>query len=60
MTWGWLVAMVGIQSVAASMAELCSSMPTSGQLSRHQSVRKGNQMLTIVVVQEAYTMQRLC
>lgn len=32
MTWGWLVAMVGIQSVACSMAELCSSMPTSGGL----------------------------
>ncbi|KAF2769456.1 amino acid permease [Teratosphaeria nubilosa] len=32
MTWGWLVAMVGIQAVAASMAELCSSMPTSGGL----------------------------
>lgn len=32
MTWGWLVAMVGIQCVASSMAELCSSMPTSGGL----------------------------
>ncbi|KAF2442080.1 amino acid transporter [Karstenula rhodostoma CBS 690.94] len=32
MTWGWAVAMVGIQSVACSMAELCSSMPTSGGL----------------------------
>lgn len=32
MTWGWIVAMVGIQSVALSMAELCSSMPTSGGL----------------------------
>lgn len=32
MTWGWMVAMVGIQSVAMSMAELCSSMPTSGGL----------------------------
>ncbi|KAK7542424.1 amino acid permease-domain-containing protein [Phyllosticta citribraziliensis] len=32
MTWGWLIAMVGIQSVAFSMAELCSSMPTSGGL----------------------------
>ena len=32
MTWGWLVAMIGIQSVAFSMAELCSSMPTSGGL----------------------------
>lgn len=32
MTWGWLVAMVGVQSVAMSMAELCSSMPTSGGL----------------------------
>lgn len=32
MTWGWLVAMVGIQCVAMSMAELCSSMPTSGGL----------------------------
>lgn len=32
MVWGWLVAMIGVQSVAASMAELCSSMPTSGGL----------------------------
>ncbi|KAF2498824.1 amino acid transporter [Lophium mytilinum] len=32
MTWGWLVAMIGIQAVAMSMAELCSSMPTSGGL----------------------------
>lgn len=32
MTWGWLIAMIGIQSVASSMAELCSSMPTSGGL----------------------------
>ncbi|KAF2084006.1 amino acid transporter [Saccharata proteae CBS 121410] len=32
MTWGWLIAMVGIQCVAMSMAELCSSMPTSGGL----------------------------
>src|ERR1700712_2562164 len=32
MTWGWIVAMVGIQCVAMSMAELCSSMPTSGGL----------------------------
>lgn len=32
MTWGWLVAMLGIQCVAMSMAELCSSMPTSGGL----------------------------
>ncbi|TKA69125.1 hypothetical protein B0A49_08732 [Cryomyces minteri] len=32
MPWGWLIAMVGIQCVAASMAELCSSMPTSGGL----------------------------
>ncbi|KAF2204166.1 amino acid transporter [Delitschia confertaspora ATCC 74209] len=32
MTWGWIIAMVGIQCVAMSMAELCSSMPTSGGL----------------------------
>lgn len=32
MTWGWLIAMIGIQAVANSMAELCSSMPTSGGL----------------------------
>lgn len=32
MAWGWLIAMIGIQSVACSMAELCSSMPTSGGL----------------------------
>jgi amino acid transporter len=28
MVWGWLIAMIFIQSVAMSMAELCSSMPT--------------------------------
>lgn len=32
MTWGWLIAMIGIQCVAMSMAEICSSMPTSGGL----------------------------
>ncbi len=32
MTWGWLIAMIGVQAVANSMAELCSSMPTSGGL----------------------------
>ncbi|EIM79395.1 amino acid permease [Stereum hirsutum FP-91666 SS1] len=32
MVWGWLIAMVGIQCVAMSMAELASSMPTSGGL----------------------------
>ncbi|KAI9838586.1 MAG: hypothetical protein M1819_004898 [Sarea resinae] len=32
MVWGWLIAMVFIQCVAMSMAELCSSMPTSGGL----------------------------
>ncbi|KZT57204.1 amino acid transporter [Calocera cornea HHB12733] len=32
MTWGWIVAMCGIQCVAQSMAELASSMPTSGGL----------------------------
>jgi amino acid transporter len=28
MAWGWLVAFVFVQCVAAGMAELCSSMPT--------------------------------
>ncbi|KAL9033183.1 MAG: hypothetical protein Q9180_006085, partial [Flavoplaca navasiana] len=32
MTWGWLIAMIFIQCVAMSMAELCSAMPTSGGL----------------------------
>ena len=32
MVWGWLLAMVFIQCVALSMAEICSSMPTSGGL----------------------------
>lgn len=32
MVWGWLIAMIGIQAVANSMAELCSAMPTSGGL----------------------------
>ncbi|KAK6497587.1 hypothetical protein TWF481_011994 [Arthrobotrys musiformis] len=32
MVWGWIVAMIFIQCVALSMAELCSSMPTSGGL----------------------------
>ncbi|GIZ42815.1 hypothetical protein CKM354_000606900 [Cercospora kikuchii] len=30
--WGWLIAGIMIQSVAFSMAELCSSMPTAGGL----------------------------
>jgi len=32
MVWGWIIAMIFIQCVAMSMAELCSSMPTSGGL----------------------------
>ncbi|KAF3143320.1 hypothetical protein TWF703_010732 [Orbilia oligospora] len=32
MVWGWIIAMLFIQCVAMSMAELCSSMPTSGGL----------------------------
>ncbi|KAL4897825.1 amino acid permease-domain-containing protein [Aspergillus ambiguus] len=32
MVWGWIIAMVFIQCVAMSMAELCSAMPTSGGL----------------------------
>ncbi|OAP63693.1 hypothetical protein AYL99_02920 [Fonsecaea erecta] len=32
MVWGWLIAMAFIQCVAMGMAELCSSMPTSGGL----------------------------
>ncbi|KAK4691731.1 choline transport protein, partial [Lecanoromycetidae sp. Uapishka_2] len=32
MVWGWLIAMAFIQCVAMSMAEICSSMPTSGGL----------------------------
>ncbi|KAK5940615.1 GABA/polyamine transporter [Knufia obscura] len=32
MVWGWIVAMGFIQCVAMGMAELCSSMPTSGGL----------------------------
>ncbi|KAH8678333.1 amino acid transporter-like protein [Xylariales sp. PMI_506] len=32
MTWGWLISAFFILCVAASMAELCSSMPTSGGL----------------------------
>ncbi|KAI5359401.1 Putative amino acid/polyamine transporter I [Septoria linicola] len=30
--WGWLIAGIMIQSVAFSMAELCSAMPTAGGL----------------------------
>ncbi|KAF7590538.1 hypothetical protein BBP40_002679 [Aspergillus hancockii] len=32
MVWGWIIAMLFIQCVAMSMAELCSAMPTSGGL----------------------------
>ena len=32
MVWGWLIAMIFIQCVAMGMAEICSSMPTSGGL----------------------------
>ena len=28
MVWGWIIAMLFIQCVAMSMAELCSAMPT--------------------------------
>lgn len=28
MVWGWIISMVFIQSIAMSMAELCSAMPT--------------------------------
>jgi hypothetical protein len=32
MTWGWIIAGICIQCVALGMAEICSSMPTSGGL----------------------------
>ncbi|CZR63655.1 related to GABA transport protein [Phialocephala subalpina] len=32
MVWGWLISWIFIQCVALGMAELCSSMPTSGGL----------------------------
>jgi amino acid transporter len=32
MVWGWMISWVFIQCVALGMAELCSSMPTSGGL----------------------------
>ncbi|KAK2746647.1 hypothetical protein FQN57_002991 [Myotisia sp. PD_48] len=32
MVWGWVIAMAFIQCIAMSLAELCSSMPTSGGL----------------------------
>ncbi|CDK28898.1 unnamed protein product [Kuraishia capsulata CBS 1993] len=32
LTWAWLIAMIGIQCVANSMAELSSAFPTSGGL----------------------------
>ncbi|ODV96509.1 hypothetical protein PACTADRAFT_75621 [Pachysolen tannophilus NRRL Y-2460] len=32
LTWGWLVAMIGIQCVANSLAEVSSAFPTSGGL----------------------------
>ncbi|KAJ5882070.1 uncharacterized protein N7529_000742 [Penicillium soppii] len=32
MVWGWIIAMIFIQCIAMSMAELCSAMPTSGGL----------------------------
>jgi amino acid permease len=28
MVWGWMIAMIFIQCIAMSMAELCSAMPT--------------------------------
>src|SRR5437667_11945032 len=34
MVWGWIIASVMIQFVAASIAELCSSMPTAVSLIR--------------------------
>lgn len=42
MVWGWLIAMFFIQCVAMSMAELCSSMPTSGGLYYASAVSRLN------------------
>lgn len=33
MVWGWIIAMIFIQCIAMSMAELCSAMPTRYVLS---------------------------
>ncbi|KAK5106277.1 GABA/polyamine transporter [Lithohypha guttulata] len=41
MVWGWLIAMSFIQCVAMGMAELCSSMPTSGGLYYASAVLAG-------------------
>ncbi|KAL8339127.1 hypothetical protein RB598_007438 [Gaeumannomyces tritici] len=41
MVWGWLVALVFIACIAASMAELCSAMPTSGGLYYASAVLAG-------------------
>lgn len=41
MVWGWLIAMAFIQCVAMGMAELCSSMPTSGGLYYASAVLAG-------------------
>ncbi|EQC53001.1 hypothetical protein SJAG_06598 [Schizosaccharomyces japonicus yFS275] len=38
MVWGWLLAMVFVDCLAAALAELCSSMPTSGGLYYSASV----------------------
>ncbi|KAI0203230.1 amino acid permease [Astrocystis sublimbata] len=40
-TWGWLVSVIFINCIAASMAELASSMPTSGGLYYAASVLAG-------------------
>lgn len=48
MAWGWLIAMIGIQSVAMSMAELCSSMPTSGKI-KHNPLKACTVLIAVQV-----------
>jgi hypothetical protein len=47
MVWGWIIASVMIQFVAASMAEICSSMPTAVYLACLSLLTEGGSLLRI-------------
>lgn len=50
MVWGWLIAMIFIQCVAMSMAEICSSMPTSGGLYYASAVSQISRLVVVDVL----------
>lgn len=60
MVWGWIVAMIFIQSIAMGMAELCSAMPTRYGRTRLSSDYPRLQLTRFPNSAAAFTMQQQC